>query len=166
MKKQIAMLIGLGWLAFTPVYAEGWSVVEALPTARARWMGVITNASGHELRLWREISRTKFQALAQLELKKSQFGNQPPQYRIDQGPWRDLDTPVETTAKLETERVTWTVWAGMTQDIGADDALYLWMQGNQITFRWTDKKGSTREETFSLLGANDTIRRVVSGTYK
>lgn len=166
MKKQFALLLGLGWLAFTHAQAEGWTVIEALPTARAHWMGVITNASGHELRLWREISRTKFQALAQLELKKLQFGNQPPQYRIDQGPWRELDTPIEKTAKLETERVTWIVWAGMTQDIGVDDALNVWMQGNHITFRWTGNKGVTHEETFSLLGANDTIRRVVSGTYR
>ena len=147
-------------------HAQGWTVTEATTTARARWMATVTSASGNKLRMWREIVKTKFQAFAQLELEKGQFGDQPPQYRIDQEMWRNLDTPVGRTAKLEAERVTWMVWSGMTQDIGADDALQNWIKGATVTFQWTDKKGRIQEDTFSLAGAGEAIQRVVSGTYR
>lgn len=147
-------------------HAQGWTVTEATTTARAHWMATVTGASGNKLRMWREIVKTKFQTFAQLELEKGQFGDQPPQYRIDHEMWRNLDTPVEKTAKLEAERVTWIVWSGMTQEIGADDALQFWMKGATVTFQWTDKKGKNQEDTFSLAGAGEAIRRVVSGSYR
>lgn len=147
--------------------AEEWAVVEAASGSGARWMAQVKNSQGHALRVWRKIERTKFKALAQLELAGgTKFGKEIPTHAIDDAQPSLLENWGERTASTDANKLTWQLWAATTAELGQNDAPQAWMRGNRITFFVKDGAGKEQAVSFTLAGSQAALTRVITGTYQ
>ncbi len=91
--------------------------------------------------------------------EKDAFASNPPRYRVDGNPVRDLaSAPSRRTNQNADRWIRWTIWDG---EGSRPPELLEFIHGRRVVFQYYPSDGLIREATFSLEGAGEAIEEIL-----